>query len=513
MARSFYKKHIYLIVLSLSMLFLSACSSKGFTTADSQRISLDKKCSKTIKGYSKDDKKLNTVLDKQIYDFKKIVSEVSVSNKKSSILIQKVTEQEKNNQPISARQLDNILKNMQKNIDQIKNISKILNSNSCWKFTENSTVPSKKIKIKGSLFELATTLLLYDFYLDAIHKYNENEKIRRLINQGDRGYALQKDQLTKIQDLLSDMSNLYDVNSRIDIYIQNISEINELASQNTSIDYLNQFINTSKAFKALQMMDFSDVVSKIGSKRRRNVRDYLMEIHRSIRNGFIGTFVNLSSKYTERKGKLYQDRKAKENILSHLQIGDILIVKTPFYLTDKMIPGYWSHTAIWIGNETELRSLGVWNNEIVKKYHKEIKTSHLIAEALREGTTLSTIEHFLNVDDIAILRNTQKLSNKEKIKVIILTLRQIGKEYDFNFDIETTDKIVCSQLVYLAYTDMKWPTDNILGRYTISPDNIATKVAKGKELKTILLYMDGKKVHENLNKVMINKLDLLEESK
>ena len=508
MSRGFYKNHIYLIVLSLAMLFLSACSSKGFTMADAKRISLEKKCSKTIKRYSKDDKKLNTILDKQIYDFQKIVEEVSVSNKKSSILIQKVIEQEKNNQPISARQLDNILKNMQKNIDKIKNISKILNSNSCWKFTENNIVDSKKVKMKGSLFELATTLLLYDFYLDAIHKYNENEKIRRLINQGDRGYALQKDQLTKIQDLLSNMSNLYDVNSRIDIYIQNISEINELASQDTSIDYLNQFINTSKAFKTLQMMDFSDVVSEIGSKRRRNVRDYLMEIHRSIRNGFIGTFVNLSSKYTERKGKLYQDRNAKENILSHLQIGDILIVKTPFYLTDKMIPGYWSHTAIWIGDEAELRALGIWNTKIVKKYHKEIKTSHLIAEAQRKGTTLSTIEHFLNVDDIAILRNTQKLSNKEKIKIITLTLRQIGKEYDFNFDVETTDKIVCSQLVYLAYTDIQWPTDNILGRYTISPDNIATKVSKGKELKTILLYLNGKKVGKDLDKIMIKKLDL-----
>jgi len=175
-----------------------------------------------------------------------------------------------------------------------------------------------------------------------------------------------------------------------------------------------------------------------------------------------------------------------------------------------MIPGYWSHTAIWIGDEAELRALGIWNNEIVKKYHKEIKASHLIAESLSTGTTLSTMEHFLNVDDIAILRNTQKLSNKEKIKIITLTLRQIGKEYDFNFDVETTDKIVCSQLVYLAYTDIQWPTDNILGRYTISPDNIATKVAKGKELKTILLYLDGKKVAQDLDKIMLKKLDLHE---
>ncbi len=59
----------------------------------------------------------------------------------------------------------------------------------------------------------------------------------------------------------------------------------------------------------------------------------------------------------------------------------------------------------------------------------------------------------MNIDDIAIVRE-RETSNKEKAKVIIRTFRQIGKEYDFNYDVETTDKIVCSQLVYLAYTDI-----------------------------------------------------------
>ena len=59
----------------------------------------------------------------------------------------------------------------------------------------------------------------------------------------------------------------------------------------------------------------------------------------------------------------------------------------------------------------------------------------------------------MNIDDIAIVRE-RETSDKEKAKVIIRTFRQIGKEYDFNYDVETTDKIVCSQLVYLAYTDI-----------------------------------------------------------
>ena len=33
------------------------------------------------------------------------------------------------------------------------------------------------------------------------------------------------------------------------------------------------------------------------------------------------------------------------------QAGDILLEKTPFRLTDKLIPGYWGHAAVWIGGE------------------------------------------------------------------------------------------------------------------------------------------------------------------
>jgi len=99
----------------------------------------------------------------------------------------------------------------------------------------------------------------------------------------------------------------------------------------------------------------------------------------------------------------------------------------------------------------------------------------------------------LNIDDLVVLCK-KNLTDRHKKKIIELTLRQVGKPYDFNYDVETTDKIVCSQLVYLAYTDIDWPTDNLVGRYTISPDNIAQKALHEGELEVILLFSDGKQV-------------------
>ena len=85
---------------------------------------------------------------------------------------------------------------------------------------------------------------------------------------------------------------------------------------------------------------------------------------------------------------------------------------------------------------------------------------------------------------------------------IIRTFRQPGKEYDFNYDVETTDKIVCSQLVYLAYTDITWPTSKVAGRYTISPDNVAFKAINNGPLKLVVFYHDGKRIDENKEKLM-----------
>ena len=53
-----------------------------------------------------------------------------------------------------------------------------------------------------------------------------------------------------------------------------------------------------------------------------------------------------------------------------------------------------------------------------------------------------------------------------------LLLRQ--ETYDFNFDVETTDKLVCSELLYQSFGDVNWPTEPYIGRTTISPDNVVS---------------------------------------
>ncbi len=125
------------------------------------------------------------------------------------------------------------------------------------------------------------------------------------------------------------------------------------------------------------------------------------------------------------------------------------------------------------------------------KHRDELRDGRLVVEALRSGVEMNTIKHFLNVDDIAILRK-EDMTKEERAATVLRVLRQVGKGYDFNFDVETTNRIVCSELVYTTFTGIKWPTEKTLGRATISPDNVAVKALDGGPLNIVRLYHDGR---------------------
>ena len=91
-------------------------------------------------------------------------------------------------------------------------------------------------------------------------------------------------------------------------------------------------------------------------------------------------------------------------VSSALRAGDILLEKTPFRLTDSFIPGHWGHAAIWIGTPDELRELGIWDHPLVRTYRREIESGRGVVEALRSGVKMNPLQQFMNIDDLAVLR-------------------------------------------------------------------------------------------------------------
>ena len=488
-------RYKFCILLSIVVAITTGCATSNLPVGENIQQSPEV-CWNRINSVKGDHDILNRALDQDIYNYQIIVEELLVNREKTIRLIHQIDRQK----PISPAELDALHLRMKKALKILDKVSEIIEPYGCWMHANETNMRdaglsplNKTLRLKGAMMVLSGALLLYDSYLNVVAVLNEDDRIRRILNQSDIGYGIQEDQLAAISDDFVSFSNIYDIQEQIAFHRKNIAAVPLENFNDEYFAYLNLLIQSSQSYHILDDLSADVIVNRKLSYTDNAIRDNLNALNRSAVNGVSEAFGNAVGIVEFRNGKLYGDKVVRQRIFEQLQAGDILLEKTPFRLTDKLIPGYWGHAAIWIGSKQELIDLNMWEHPPVEKYHQEIEVQRLVVEALRDGTTMNTLEHFLNIDDLVVLRKND-VSDEEKRKMIELVLRQVGKPYDFNYDVETTDKIVCSQLVYLAYTDIEWPTDKLAGRFTISPDNIARKALNGGELDIVLLFSDGKQI-------------------
>jgi hypothetical protein len=135
-------------------------------------------------------------------------------------------------------------------------------------------------------------------------------------------------------------------------------------------------------------------------------------------------------------------------ILDALEPGDVLLRKYDHYLGSRLIKGFWSHAAIYVGDNQVIHMLG-------------------------EGITKEDILTFMRADHMAILR----CRNKELIPISIeKAYNQFGKnilrystrniKYDYDFSAEE-DKFYCTEFVSFCYGHPKF--ENV-GKFILPDD-------------------------------------------
>jgi len=216
-------------------------------------------------------------------------------------------------------------------------------------------------------------------------------------------------------------------------------------------------------------------------------------------------FGNIVGLVEFRKGKLVGKQEWTRFVQARLQPGDLLLERTPFRLTDVFIPGHFGHVALYVGTEEEIRAMDLLDHPLVVSRIEEIRAGRTIVEALRDGTQINTVEHFLNVDDLAILRPKADAIDREDVKrAITLAFSHIGKTYDFGFDTSTWDRITCSELAFDTYVNVRWPFDKVGNTYSIKPDDIASMAGSNpsQPFELVAFIRDGRVMHDQASGVL-----------
>lgn len=199
----------------------------------------------------------------------------------------------------------------------------------------------------------------------------------------------------------------------------------------------------------------------------------------------------------------------------HLEPGDILLERREWHATNVGIPGYWTHSALYIGSldflnthfanfaALEGKTFAEFMEEHYPDAYKQMLENdengykYSVIESKRPGVILMSLEGSANADSLGVLR-VKKLDLEKQFKIVTQALDHFGKPYDFDFNFVTDNAMVCSELVYKAYQDiseLSIEPQEFNGRLIVSPNQFAEKFADqlgsdSAEME-LVLFLDG----------------------
>ncbi len=275
----------------------------------------------------------------------------------------------------------------------------------------------------------------------------------------------------------------------------------------------NGFASTNPAYRNFACFtstyDENPVQDSIFKKfRRGNLIRILTNPIRNLSQFFVPYFADQVQENTS-------NRKLKRNeayiIKNNLEPCDIILERKDGIGTNKFIPEFWTHTAIYVGNLKHINSYfqgmpllnGLSPAQYIHKHYPEVYRKLLllknpiIESVTKTGVTISPVKTVLEVDYFALLRTN--LSKEDKFLSLLKAFEYYKLPYDFKFDLTNSEAVACSGLVYKSLipsqvkNGISIPLKTLLGSPMVYPGDFSRKFdsefdSENKELKLVLFF-------------------------
>lgn len=159
----------------------------------------------------------------------------------------------------------------------------------------------------------------------------------------------------------------------------------------------------------------------------------------------------------------------------HIQPGDVIYERREWALTNIGLPGFWPHIALYVGTPDERRRVfGDAFEARLRERYPAAYARHLaepgVIEAVGRGVIPNKLTHSVHADYVAVLR--PRVDAPTKAAAIERAFAFLGRPYDFDFDFQTDDAIVCTELVFKAYEPaIPFPVGEVAGRRVAPPND------------------------------------------
>jgi hypothetical protein len=322
---------------------------------------------------------------------------------------------------------------------------------------------------------------IYDSYFNVLQPLHQNTKWRRILDRADSG---------RTDNAFADLQETVFSKEFFSFYQDLLERTADIRSVYDEIEGA-EFFLPSELEKMMSRVKVRNTFIKIRDLLRRSFENSLAAV-----TEVIGT---TSDTFPLRAGKLFGRADVYNDFVRHLQPMDILLDRAnEFKLSHMIIPGYFGHTGIYLGTKQQLIERGLWDDPVIVPFHEEIEQGYTMLESKRTGTKLRKLSDYFNTDSVTAIRqrNIGIESMREKIH---LGLSQIGKTFDHTFDLEHSASFFCSKLIYFVFRDIEWPVRWAVGRYSVPPDYIASKmVGFNPSFDPVLIYEKGQRVEDDM---------------
>ena len=343
-----------------------------------------------------------------------------------------------------------------------------------WRYQKSDQIPEKKLRARTFLCAYTAANALATASLNFVDAFNDNKAAVRKLNEGEPVWEIAPGVFDTVRRSLCSTTNRralelaaeqYDATAFADLGLGGAYGIfhDSIRQTRGQLATAGERLTTERLKQPL-----------------RDARDEGKEVIYGVQS-FVSLWMG-DTKLREPGKPLISPDQLKE-LSAKLKPGDIFLERRNWFVSNAFLPGYWPHAALYVGTPDELRALGLHQDPRVQahwnSYLKHEAGGHacVVLESISEGVVFTTLEHSIGeADSVALLR--PRLQPDLICEAIAKAFSHAGKPYDFDFDFFTTDKLVCTELVYRAYDGpIHFNLQNIMGTHTMPAIEFVNKYA------------------------------------
>jgi len=339
----------------------------------------------------------------------------------------------------------------------------------------------------------AGALVLLDAARFIRERFHESALIRHKLNEPEPSFGIPGGLYDSIQESWTNPGHMWHMFAAARYFEKNRARLDSLHCDRES-ENLKAIIEQLACRLNLSWSDYANL------RLRFRLRQFGSLLKRDV-------FFALMFQMQKGIGKLAADRYLKlghqpglpnsvrDALQSILEPGDILLVRKEFALTNYFLPGYWPHSALFLGSTQSLSDGGLSNHPSIASRWQSFLDLDLpdrgrVIEAMKDGVHLRSLESPYRSDSILVLRS--QLKPESIRKVVARSFMHVGKEYDFSFDFTVANRLVCTEVIYRAFDGVEgisFPLSMRAGRMTLAARELVEMAMQRKHFAIEATYV------------------------